>query len=92
VADLSPRRPVFDARQFHVKCVVDTVALGQVRVILLYIAYAVILLYIAYTVVLLYIAYTDSLPSSQKTQNDFIINTNLAVCCETNCVGKVQNC
>ena len=34
------------------------------------------------TVILIYIAYKDSLPTSQKTQNAFIINTNLAVCCE----------
>ena len=33
-------------------------------------------------VILIYSAYKDSLPTSQKTQNVFIINTNLAVCCE----------
>ena len=39
VADLPPRRPMFDARKFHVKCLVGKVALGQVRVLLIYIAY-----------------------------------------------------
>ena len=43
------------ARQFHVKCIVGNVALGQLRVILTY------------------IAYKNSLPTSQKTQNAFII-------------------